>query len=420
MNMAMGMAAPSPSIRRAGVEPLSRSLLAVRVGSVLAGFVLGALVVTNGMASSLAQSQPEQALRLAPYSARALAVAAAERIGADLSPGAAALAGARARAALRRDLTQVDAVATLGALADLQRDLKRSTALMQASDRLSRRNLLTRLWFIETAVKAGDAPGALRHFDIALRTSTVARGLLFPVLNSALADDALVRPIADALQQRPPWAADFIYGSASSGTSIKNLAKVVATLDPMPVYPNFDLRRYVMDGLIAKNELEQVRALGLSALPPTVRRQTVIDPSFADKRGEPPVTWELKTTPMVAERSVDPQGASVLRIDAPAQSGGIAASQLLALAQGSYVLTSAESESDFPENERPSWSVACAQGDEPSLAQLELPPSRARVRTRFTVPAGCAVQWLRLVLKSHDDPQGRSLAIRDVRIIKVE
>ena len=96
-----------------------------------------------------------------------------------------ALARSLVARALDRDLTQVPAI-EMRAL-DLAVSGKESEArqLFHWSDRLSRRSLPTRLWLIQDAVDHGNVAGALRDFDIALRTTTDAQPILFPVLAKA-------------------------------------------------------------------------------------------------------------------------------------------------------------------------------------------------------------------------------------------
>src|SRR3546814_1290750 len=67
-------------------------------------------------------------------------------------------------------------------------DQAKGERLLAYSQKLSRRDLRTQLMAIELAVAQGDISGALRHYDIALRTKKNAPELLFPVLTSALPD----------------------------------------------------------------------------------------------------------------------------------------------------------------------------------------------------------------------------------------
>src|SRR3546814_6235165 len=69
---------------------------------------------------------------------------------------------------------------------------------------------------IELAVAQGDISGALRHYDIALRTKKNAPELLFPVLTSALPDPAIRTELVKTLGGQPKWAAGFIHHAARS------------------------------------------------------------------------------------------------------------------------------------------------------------------------------------------------------------
>ena len=87
--------------------------------------------------------------------------------------------------ALRQDPTAVRAAITLGLSAQLGGEINGARRLFAYAQALSRRELQTQLWAIEDAVSRDDITGALRQYDIALRTSRKAPDLLFPVLASA-------------------------------------------------------------------------------------------------------------------------------------------------------------------------------------------------------------------------------------------
>lgn len=86
----------------------------------------------------------------------------------------------------------------------------RARRLFLHSERLSRRNLITQLWAIEDAVARDDVAGALRHYDIALRTAPRMAEVLFPVLKSASTDPAIRTGLIRTLSGKPLWAGDFI------------------------------------------------------------------------------------------------------------------------------------------------------------------------------------------------------------------
>ena len=95
---------------------------------------------------------------------------------------------------------------------------------------MSRRDLPTQLWLIEENVNRNNVPGALRHYDVALRTSLSSHELLFRS-SSAFDDDpdtcradgtagrrsALSRAIFGALIQQPP-----------SGNNLARLLELIA------------------------------------------------------------------------------------------------------------------------------------------------------------------------------------------------
>ena len=166
--------------------------LAARAGIAAGALVAAAVVLPASLASWADVGHPQLAAKIAPWNAPAAADAAAA-LGTDpRKPEARALV----RRALARDLTQVQAIEQRALDEALSGNSGRARRLFALSDRLSRRSLPTRLWLIQDAVDRGNVAGALRNFDIALRTTTDAQPILFPVLAKAAADPTLTNPLA--------------------------------------------------------------------------------------------------------------------------------------------------------------------------------------------------------------------------------
>ena len=396
-NMAMAMVRPPGHTERGAAMTLAilRSAAAVpyRVALVLAVFATAWLVLASGLTRRYDQARPSLPLGWTPGDARALAYQAAGRIRIDATPSDLVQARAEALKALRRDLTIASAYAVLGAVADMRGQRVMARADMGASDALSRRVLLARLWMIQDAVARGRVAEALHHFDIALRTSEDAKPLLFPALGRALGDDRLVPAIAALLQGRPTWAGDFLYTSIVNGVASDNLARVMEQLHPVPDFPGADLRSLLITQLAAEGHFAGAYRLALPRLP-FGRRSLVIDPAFSDPRGDAPFNWALAdTADVTAERIGQRPG---LQVRADRDAGGDAASQALMLPPGSYALSSRSEDATRPAD-APVWTIRCTAMDR-TLATLPITGPRFS-ETAFSVPADCSSQWLRLTLR---------------------
>ena len=165
----------------------------------------------NGLATFRAMTL-KPLLGVMPFDARAK-VKSAEMLLARTraSPPAVARARTLALAALRRDPTMAPAWRLLALAASMQGREREAARLFHFAERLSRRDLPTQLWLIEESVSRNDIPGALRHYDIALRTSLASPELLFPVLTRASGDNNVVGPLGTLLASDPPWRETFLW-----------------------------------------------------------------------------------------------------------------------------------------------------------------------------------------------------------------
>src|SRR6218665_4028830 len=182
----------------------------VRMALVGVGALLGLwLAVAVTVSQIYADSNPELVARIWP-GARAPAVLAA-RLGVSEAKAAdRAKARALAVTALERSPSEVSASRTLGILEALENRDSAAQRLFDYSEKLTRRDVTTQLWMIEERARQNDVPGALRHYDRALRTSPDRWQTLIPVLVKAASDPAIEGELAPLLQKRPPWRDQFL------------------------------------------------------------------------------------------------------------------------------------------------------------------------------------------------------------------
>ncbi|HYC66064.1 MAG TPA: hypothetical protein VEC14_15145, partial [Reyranellaceae bacterium] len=202
---------------------------AARTAIVAAAIALSLPVLRSGAAQSLARADPVAAAELAPGDARAAVDAARARVEAGES-AASPEVRRLVRTALRRDLTVPGALELRALDLELSGDRRRAGRLFELSSAISRRSLPTRLWLIQRSVDRGDVAGALDNFDLALRTSSAAPDILFPVLAGATADPGLVRPIAGVLDRPTDWRAMFLGYAISEGGAAPAIADVVLAM----------------------------------------------------------------------------------------------------------------------------------------------------------------------------------------------
>lgn len=175
----MATVSSTATIARPGARArlTSRQQKLIARGAIIAGAVLvAAIVLPSSLATWADVDRPQIATRIAPWNAAALADSAAALAAHPQSP----LARSLVARALDRDLTQVPAIEMRALDLAISGKPGQARQLFHWSDRLSRRSLPTRLWLIQDAVDHGDVTGALRDFDIALRTTTDAQPISSP------------------------------------------------------------------------------------------------------------------------------------------------------------------------------------------------------------------------------------------------
>lgn len=367
---------------------------AVRVVLALALAYLGAIVVVRSYAYAIRRSAPERAYDLAPRDGRIAAALSEQLSGPEATAADRRRADKVALLALRREPTAVQAVSTLGVDAVIRGDPATAKRWFGYAQLLSRRDLRTQLWGIEDAVARGDVPGALHHYDVALRTSRLAADLLFPVLTSAIADPKVRAAVGKVLSREPIWNDRFIDYAADHGSDPQTVALLFQDLARTPVTVPDQARAIVVQRLIAAGRYDQAWTYYASLHTGADRRRSR-DPGFSASPGAPaPFDW----MPVNDGGITATIGGGMVDFSAPSSVGGVMLRQIQMLPPGSYVLEGRSLEIEQPDDARPYWRLACL--DDRELGRTEIPNSAqagGRFAGRFMVPSNCPVQELTLV-----------------------
>ena len=384
-----------------------RHKLIARAG-IVAGAMLGiAVFVPASLADWASVDHARIAAKIAPWNAPAAAAAAA--LGSDpRKPEIRALV----RRALVRDVTLVPAIEVRALDLALSAKTSEARRLFRLSNQLSRRNLPTRLWLIQDSVDRGDVAGALKNFEFALRTTTDAQPILFPVLAKASSDPTLTIPIARTLDRPSDWRLMFFEWALANVAPVHGLANVAAAMRDRKFLAGNSLDQRLIERLVTDRDFAPA-----SLLNRRFGRQAngVADPHFDDASAHYPFGWGLVSDgSLTAERAIAGSEA-VLKYGAePAHSGQVAA-QLLILRPGRYALatrTAAQATGGTPY-----WSVTCGEAGGSELAELEQPAGAGiQAQTIFTVPKSCEAQWLTLRIRPAADTAQPSGAIAWIQV----
>lgn len=386
----------------------------------IAAIALATAVVSGkaSLALSLAERRPADALQFDSRQPTALALSAYAAVSAGATAQAKPSAPEFVRAerdalqALSIDPTNVTAVADIALVREVQGRRKEAVALMRYAQRLSRRNLVTQLWWIEYLSASGDVAGTLEHYDIALRTSSLAPSMLFPILVSASADPQIAAPLARLVAQRPVWAEQFVQHLAQSSPDPVSVGQFLERMAALGAPAAARSLVTIVDRLVQIGRGDAAWALFARYRPDAARNQ-IRDPDFSASPAEPTAfDWQLSQEGLSI--SVDPSG---LRIDVAPGGGGVAARQLIKLPPGRRTLRLdyTASDSSGAKGAEPVLTVRCS-GTGPSLGTTAATGSKPDALT-LEVPASCPFQLLEVALQAADSPGGASVVVRAIRLV---
>lgn len=378
---------------------------------------LGYVSVTRTLAGVLEDRDPARAHALAPNDARVAAALAEKKFteNPDSNPGSAT--AQLARRAILQDPTVVQAVSTLGLQAQMRGDTAQARKIFDYSQMLSRRHLTTQLWEIENAVSRGDVAQTLRHYDIALRTSSRAPDVLFPVLGSAISEQEVRHDLIALLRQRPLWAGDFVGFVAAGGTDPKAVAQLFQGLRGSGVPITAEAVSFLVNRLIDVGEIDDAWRYYASARGVSDRRMSR-DASFISNLSTPSVfDWVPNNDAGIVASFQRGSSGGLFDFATSSGVGGVVLQQLQFLPPGRYRLEGRSAGIEQPVGSLPYWTLSCRGGGE--IGRVVVPNSTqagGRFAGSFTVPAQCRVQALGLVVRSSDAVGGVTGQFLQVRL----
>ncbi|HCB75835.1 MAG TPA: hypothetical protein DEP91_06630 [Sphingomonas bacterium] len=403
------MAPPRASRRHAARPARSNAEWAARGALALVAAGLAWISVSHSLALILKDKVPAHAHALAPWDGQITARLAGQRFVETQEGGIDSQTAQLARQALRQDPMAISALSTLGLQAQLRQDIAAARRLFAYSQRLSRRDLQTQLWAIEDSVARGDIPAVLSHYDIALRTSRNAPDLLFPVLGSAIEDQAIRTSLARMLLTRPAWSLAFVSYAAESSVDANATASLLASLVRGGYRVPDAAVAQTIDKLISAGAIDAAWRFYQVARGAVDRRRSR-DPRFESEFTTPSVfDWQTPDTVGVSSSIQRGQRGGMVEFGAPPSVGGPVLQQRQFLPPGRYRLSGRSVAIDQNVSALPFWTLVCANGR--SLGRVVVPPSPNRGGTFegiFSVPADCPSQTLSLVLQPSDDIAGVS------------
>jgi hypothetical protein len=385
-----------------------------------------AAVVQVSVAGAFRSRSPQVALSFAPFDAEARAKLAATLTSGSPSPEARQAARNLALDAIRRDPLNPVALRALAFGQDHGTDETRARAadLLLKGQRLSRRDAASQLWLVNFYLQRNDIPRLMRHFDIALRTSSSSQQMLFPLISVAASDQRIANALVERLQDNPSWRQDFAVFLQNPQAPPANAAYIARrTLDP-----SAPKDRAVIDALVYRFGVTGDYDLAWDVyhgfgLDKGTSRALLRDGNFEAAKAVPPFGWVLsQDADRWAAREARPDGkGKALRLAAGSGQSGVVAWQLLKLEPGHYTLSGVAGDVPRGAFERPVIAVACAEQERLDTLASATPAATSdpvKIGLRFDVPPGCPFQRLSIALAGYDGAGDNTPWIDDLELVR--
>ena len=253
----------------------------------------------------------------------ALATKADELLLAKQDPKTLARVEEMARRSLRAQALNPTAVRILGYVADARGQHDQARKLILLSEKMSRREFGAQLWLIEDAAARRDYKEALRHYDIALRTTDEASGILFPTLTDALAIPEIRRDFAPYVREWPNWMSGYLSNAIGTSDNPANIADIMLKAGKIRYDKN--------NAAIADALLAQLAAKGKYAAfrqyyttLPGARAQSLTTAAFnrdTVNLQHAPAGWQISENPAIGGSFVQKGDSGINQLQAFAGSG---------------------------------------------------------------------------------------------------
>jgi hypothetical protein len=397
--------------------------------------ILGALAVfliwevtTRGLASYLAESNPEASLRLRADNPTAVLnliqtkLAEAQRKARKQSSqgdqsssfypaGLDATGAAQIRrwveAVFRNDPLSSEALRVLGQLSDGTADKNQTRRLMQAAVRRSLRESIAVYYMMQDSYIRRDYGAALRYADVLLRTRPQVAAQVMPMLGALAENPDGNSKLKQLVATNPPWRGQFFVSLPSVITdartpldfllSVRENGSTPPTTGELSPYINFlldrgfyDLAYYAWLQFLPVEELTQAGHL--------------FNGGFEFEPSGAPFDWRFSqdtgATTKVASRPGDVEKHALFMQFGPGRAEFQGVRQLLMLSPGSYILKG-QYKLELISPRGLQWRISCVQATEPfagSSLHNGRVPDWTNFDMEFTVPSqNCPAQTLELV-----------------------
>ena len=284
-----------------------------------------------------------------------------------------------------------------------------STRAFMAAEQRDPRSLPAHYFLADHFFRTGDSRGGLREAAALARLAPGGVASMAPYVAAYAKDPATWPQLREIFSSNSDLEAAALRAMASDAA---NADAIVALADEQHRSPTLAWVPTLLSSLVEAGQYVKARAIWANVSHARIAPgQTVYDSAFADPNSPQPFNWELMSS---AVGLADRQARGRLHLIFYGQQDGLLARQLLLLPPGPYRMTMAASGS-LARGRALTWSIRCDRGQSPfSAASLDVVATRPWT---FTVPTGCAAQWLELSGVSSDVPQQSDFTISGLKLV---
>ena len=396
------ISAPS-STRRAGLRELGLALVSI------ATVLVAGEMVRRAVAHRFEASDPRLALAWEPSDAAARENLANQTLSHALASKAVATRAAALREterAARRALSDGPlhwaALRDLGIAADTAGDKAAARSVMIRASLRGHRDIPTQGWWLQQALTAGDAVGAVPRIDALLRSQPDLEPRLLPIVAALTGVPAARAALAATLAENPPWRDAVLPDLATKGPDLAAVEALFFDLRARGSSPDDAAFGALLFRLAAVGRYADARAMWVKLASPrqAALAVTPYDGDFRKAPGPEPFNWRIHALEGGdARMELVPGVGSALTVSYPASAKPTIAEQLLTLSPGAYRLSGKWRVTGAARGAAVAWTVNCAADGAPLGGWrhgLDSQIAWTSFDAAIVVPPGCAAQWLRL------------------------
>lgn len=392
-----------------------------KIGIAALALVGAVQVVRSAVVQNSVVTRPELAAKLWPSHPRVeLALAMAEiGVAARKGQGPSPAVVRRVDAAAQRAPLSARPFLVHGAIAQSKQEAKRAEQLFVEAARRDPRLTAARFFLAQISLASGRPGEGLRHASVLSRLVPHGGGALVPAIAQyAKASDGV--PTLRRIFGRDPELRDAVLAELARDSSNFDLILTLAGdgrgKDEPAAAPGWQavlLRSLVEKGEFARARDFWVRVSKLGSAP-----AGIFNPGFAKLAAPAPFNWTFSSGDF---GFAEPAAGGGLQVMYYGRADAEFANQTLLLAPGSYELgMRVMRTSDGPGGSGLAWTVACSAGNK---VLLTLPVGDAKnvarpIAARFTVPAGCSPQTIRLTGTTREYATSDQVTVTSLRLAR--